>query len=318
MKWIEICIESNKDITEMASMALFEAGANGTRIQNPKEIKSLIDKAGAKELADYGDFSQILDIYRVTAYFTTDFIFDNLKVALNELLDEFSFLWREVDDSEWTGTWKKYYKPFDLTPEIKIIPSWEAEGSIKRNTIIMDPGMAFGTGTHESTSLCAALIEEHIRPGDVVLDIGTGTGILSIAAAKHGAKAALAIDIDPAAVKTAEQNFKLNKIDNAVAFLGELKDIGKFINSVKFKAAFKSSKASFEGKFDLIAANIVSDVIISLAGDMKKYITEGGSLVCSGIITERENDVSDALLAAGYKNLLVRRKNEWSAISANV
>jgi len=104
MKWIEICIESNKDITEEASMLLLEAGANGTRIQNPEEIKSLIDEAGAKELADYGDFSQILDKYRVTAYFATDFIFNNLKAALNESLDEFSFLWREVDDSEWTGT----------------------------------------------------------------------------------------------------------------------------------------------------------------------------------------------------------------------
>ncbi len=317
MRWIEICIESNKDITEKASMILLEAGANGTRIQNPKEIKSLIDEAGAKELADYGDFSQILDKYRVIAYFATGFNFENLKAALNESLEEFDFRWKEVDDDEWTGTWKKYYKAFNLTPNIRIIPSWEADGDIAADTIIMDPGMAFGTGTHESTSLCAGLIEEKINPGDVVLDIGAGTGILSIAATMLGAKAALAIDIDPAAVKTAGQNFELNQTKNAAAFLGELKDISKFIESDTFKAAFDTNKAAFGGKFDLIAANIVSDVIISLAGDMKKYLKEGGSLVCSGIITEREIDVTGALEAAGFKNLIMRRKNEWTAISAD-
>lgn len=317
MKWIEICIESNKDITEDVSMALLEAGAGGTIIQNPEEIKSLIDEAGAKELADYGDFSQFLDKYRVSAYFTTDFNFKQLKAALNEKFDEFEFLYRVVDDSEWTGTWKKFYKSFKLTPGIKIIPSWESSGDISEDTIIMDPGMAFGTGTHESTSLCAEMIENTIDEGDVFLDIGTGTGILSIAAIKHGARAALALDIDQAAVKTARQNFKLNKICNANAFLGELKDLEKFIKSNEFRAAFITGKAPFDGKFDIIAANIVSDVIVSLACDMMKYLKEGGSLVCSGIITERENDVAEALRAAGFKNMRMIRKNEWTAIAAD-
>ena len=189
----------------------------------------------------------------------------------------------------------------------------------------MDPGMAFGTGTHESTSLCAALIEENIKPGQKVLDIGTGTGILSIAASKLGAKCILALDIDPAAVKTAKHNFTRNDIDNAEVFLGELMDLEQFVKSNPLRAPFDSLRAPFDSlrapldemKFDMIAANIVSDVIISLAGDMKKYLEKGGSLVCSGIITEREGDVATALEAAGFKNLKMLRKNEWTAIIAN-
>lgn len=324
MKWLEVCIESDDNITEEASMIFFEAGANGTQIQNPDEIKSLIDAAGAKELADYGDFSEIMDKYRAIAYFVPGTDLNLLKGALNERIDNFTFSWREADDDEWKGNWKKYYKPFNITAEIRIVPSWESQEIPDEKTIVMDPGMAFGTGTHESTSLCAGMIEEIIKKGDLLLDIGTGTGILAIIAAKHGSGVALAIDIDPAAIRTAEENFKLNNVDNAVVFLGELKDVEKFIQSKKFKAAFNSSnlkKAVFgksdELKFDLIAANIVSDVIILLARDMKKHLRKGGSLVCSGIISEREPDVVQELKNSGFKNLRIRRKNKWTAICAD-
>ncbi len=320
MKWIEVCIESDIDITEEVSIILLEAGANGTQIQNPDEIKSLIDEAGATELADYGDFSQILDKYKIIAYFTTGTNLDNLKAAISDKMVDYNFLWREVDDSEWKGNWKKYYKPFDLTNKLRVVPSWEAEDELSPNIIIMDPGMAFGTGTHESTSLCVGMIEDRIKSGDIILDIGTGTGILSIAASKLGAEFAIAIDIDPASVKTAKQNFHHNGITNAEAFLGELKNLNEFVNTNKFKAAFnKTGKAAFEmiNGFDMIAANIVSDVIIALAADMKKYLKKGGSLVCSGIITEREKEVEEALIEVGFKNLLLKHKNEWTAITAD-
>jgi len=331
MKWIEVCIESNIDITDEVSIILLEAGANGTQIQNPDEIKSLIDDAGAKEMADYGDFSQILDKYKTTAYFTTGTNLDNLKAALNEKLSfskaafnnekyDYNFLWREVDDSQWKENWKKFYKPFDLTKQLRVVPSWEADEELSPNVIIMDPGMAFGTGTHESTSLCAGMIEDSLKIGDLFLDIGTGTGILSILASKLGADFAIALDIDPAAVKTAKQNFKLNGIANSKAFLGVLKDLPKSMQMEKLKVAFKkTNKEPFDLKngFDFIAANIVSDVIISLAVDMKKYLKKGGSLVCSGIIIEREKEVEKALIDAGFKNLHFKHKNEWTAITAN-
>ena len=251
------------------------------------------------------------------AFFDTP---NNSKAAFSDKMVYYNFLWREVDDSEWNGNWKKYYKSFDLTNKLRVVPSWEAEDELSPNIIIMDPGMAFGTGTHESTSLCVGIIEDRIKSGDIILDIGTGTGILSIAASKLGAEFAIAIDIDPASVKTAKQNFHHNGITNAEAFLGELKNLNEFVNTNKFKAAFnKTGKAAFEmiNGFDMIAANIVSDVIIALAADMKKYLKKGGSLVCSGIITEREKEVEEALIEVGFKNLLLKHKNEWTAITAD-
>lgn len=316
MKWIEVSIESNVDITDDVSMILLESGANGTQIQNPDEIKSLIDAAGAKELAEYRDFSDMLDKYRVIAYFDPGVNLSDLKAALSRSVSDYEFLWREADDSEWKENWKKYYKPFNLTPELKIFPSWDLEGIAEFNSIIMDPGMAFGTGTHESTSLCAGMIEKIVKNGDRVLDIGTGTGILSIVASKHGAGCILALDTDLTAVKTAKQNFEINRVENAMAFHGELKDIQGMLNNDFFKTTFDISNG-FEPKFDLVAANIISDVIIILLTDIKKYLKKGGSLVCSGIITERENDVIEALEKDGFKNLRIKRKNEWTAISAN-
>ncbi len=297
MKWLEVKIETDIDVTEYVSMLLIELGATGTNIQNPEEIKKMIDKAGAKELADYDDFAEQLSNYSVTAYFNTESDINSIESKIrNSLEDEFKFSWREVDDNSWKGNWKKFYKPFMLTNTLKIIPSWE-NGNIDEKTIIMDPGMAFGTGTHETTSMCAFLIEELMEKGYKVLDIGTGTGILSIVASKLGAASILAIDIDPIAVKTAKMNLKENNIENVVVELGELKHFEK-------------------NGFDLIVANIVSDVLIDISADMKARLRKGGCLVCSGIIQERENDVVKALENAGFKNAVMTRKNEWTAIKA--
>lgn len=315
MKWIEVSIDSNIDITEVVSSILFEAGANGTQIQNPDEIKDLIDSAGAKELAEYEDFSEVLDKYKVIAYFDPEINLKNLKAALSSQVEDFNFLWREADDSEWKENWKKYYKPFNLTAGLKIIPTWEITEPIDINSIIMDPGMAFGTGTHESTSLCAGMIEKLVRKGDKVLDIGTGTGILSIVASKLGAEQILSIDIDPIAVKTANKNFEINNVLNSRAYLGELKDIKEMLIDKFFKATFDLSGDSIP-QFDLIAANIISDVIIELSANIRKYLKKGGSLVCSGIISERENDVLEALGNVGFEDFKIERKNEWTAITA--
>jgi len=308
MKWIEICVESDRDITEEASYSLMELGASGTRIQNPDEIKSLIEQAGASELASPGDFSNELQKYRVTAYFPVSKNFEKLKGALKSKFPDAEVLFREADDSEWKGNWKKYYKSFNLTSRIRVIPSWEAKGEPTGNEIIMDPGMAFGTGTHESTELCAGLVESCIAPGDSFLDIGTGTGILSIVANKSGADDILALDVDEAAVKAAGDNLKLNGVSNARIFHGEL---------VKARALLSSEQNRAPFMFDVVAANIVSDIIIELSPDIKKILKKGGRFVCSGIITEREKDVLAKLESDGYEIVDIKRKNEWTAILAH-
>ncbi len=307
MKWIEICIESDTDNTEEASAELMEAGAGGTQIQNPEEIKSLIDQAGANELADYRDFSSFLEKYRTTAYLPPDINFKNLKGALKKRFPKSRILIRKVDDSSWEGNWKKYYTSFQLTEKFKVVPSWEAGGKPADNEIIIDPGMAFGTGLHESTKLCSALVEKNISMGDVFLDIGTGTGILSILASKSGAKEVIAFDIDGAAVKTAKENMKINNVPDALIFKGELSQLDTHLKKTNFRAPFK---------FDLVAANIVSDVIIGLAGQLREVCKKGGRLICSGIIIEREDDVVKALVNAGFTILEIKRENEWTAISA--
>jgi len=308
MKWIEICVESDRDITEEASYSLMELGASGTRIQNPDEIKSLIEQAGASELASPGDFSNELQKYRITAYFPVSKNFETLKGALKSKFADAEVLFREADDSEWTGNWKKYYKSFNLTSGIRVIPSWEAMGEPAVNEIIMDPGMAFGTGTHESTELCAGLVESCIAPGDSFLDIGTGTGILSIVAKKSGADAILALDVDEAAVKAARDNLTLNGVSNARIFHGELAQARALFSSEQNRAPFM---------FDVVAANIVSDIIIELSPDIKKILKKGGRFVCSGIITEREKDVLAKLESDGYEIVDIKRKNEWTAILAH-
>lgn len=308
MKWIEICLESDTDITEEVSFAFIEMGATGTQIQNPEEIKSLIEEVGAPELAEVGDFPNQLQNYQVTAYFPPSKNFKTIKGALKRKFPEGKIVWREADDSEWKGNWKKYYHPFDLTPNLRVIPSWEAKGKPAVNEIIMDPGRAFGTGTHESTELCAGLVESNIKMGDSFLDIGTGTGILSIVASKAGASKITAIDIDEAAIRAAEENLKTNNIDIADIIQGDLNEAEAIFKKMYFKAPFE---------FDVVAANIVSDIIIEISSKVKEILRKGGRFVCSGIITERENDVLHQLEIDGFTVRDIKRKNEWTAIIAD-
>ena len=305
MKWIEISLESDLDITEDVSFAFVEMGATGTQIQNPEEIRSLIKEAGAPELADIGDFSSSLQKYRVTAYFPTSKNFESIKGALKRNFPDGEIFFKEVDDSEWNENWKKYYKAFQLTPTLRVIPSWEMNGETGVNEIVMDPGMAFGTGTHESTELCAGLVEANINRGDAFLDIGTGTGILSIVAARAGAEKITAVDIDEAAVRTAEENLRVNKVNNTTVIQGDLYQAEAVFKKLHFRAPFE---------FDVVAANIVSDVIIEISPKVRSILKKGGRFVCSGIIIERENDVLKQLELDGFRIRNVIRKNEWTAI----
>ncbi len=308
MKWIEISLESDLDITEEVSYALMEMGATGTEIQNPEEIKSLIEQVGAPELASIGDFSGSLLKYRVTAYFPPTKNFKKIKGALNRNFPEGDVSTREVDDSDWSDNWKKYYKAFQLTTRLRVIPSWESNKEPTENEIIMDPGMAFGTGTHESTELCSGLVEEYTQKGDFFLDIGTGTGILSIVAARAGVEKIIAIDIDEAATRVAGENLRINKVENAIVIQGDLYEAEGAFKKMQFRAPFE---------FDLVAANIVSDVIIEISPKIKEILKKGGRFVCSGIIIERENDVLKQLENDGFKIRKVIRKNEWTAIIAD-
>jgi len=209
-----------------------------------------------------------------------------------------------VREENWATAWKAFYHPTHLGERLVVCPSWEQymPGS-GEEVITLDPGMAFGSGTHHTTRLCCELIEKTLRPGDRVLDMGTGSGILSIAALKLGAKEALGVDIDPVAVRTAKENASQN---------GFSEDVFNAIAGDMLKDASLTEKLS--GGYDLICANIVADIIIALAPVMRRELVSGGRLITSGIISPRAGEVIEALEKEGFRLEENIEREGWNAL----
>lgn len=201
-----------------------------------------------------------------------------------------------VDDSDWNENWKKYFHTIEIGERLAVVPSWEDYENPKNRTILsIDPGAAFGTGTHATTSLCLELLEDKITDGIKMLDIGCGSGILALASVLLGAESAVGVDIDAQSVKTARENAEINKIDDKVEFLvGDLAD-------------------KIDGKYEVICANIVADVIIRLLPDVDKFMTDGGVLIISGIIDIRKEDIFEAVKQNGFTVAEERYKDNWCA-----
>lgn len=227
-----------------------------------------------------------------------------IKNRLEQLGVKFEILHEGVCEEDWADSWKQYYKPIKTGKKLVIVPVWEeytpADGEI---IVLMDPGMAFGTGTHETTRLCAGFVEKYTteykeeKGACTVLDVGCGSGILAIAASKVGADSCFACDIDPVAVRVAVENTELNDTPNVKCAVS---DLLKQVEKV-------------DGGYNVVVANIVADIIIRLAPDVGEYLAEDGVFIVSGIIEERANEVTDALNANGYKVVDDRRENGWYA-----
>ena len=200
-----------------------------------------------------------------------------------------------VEQEDWQNAWKKYYHTMEIGKRLVIVPGWETCDS-DRIQITMDPGLAFGTGTHETTSLCLELLDELVQGGERVLDVGTGSGILAIAALKLGAREADGVDIDPMCVRTAGENARRNGVNDRFRVLvGDLSD-----------------KA--EGTYDIITANIVAAAILSLAPAVPALMAPGAKFICSGIIDTRKDEVLDGLRANGLNPVKIREKRGWVCI----
>ena len=202
-----------------------------------------------------------------------------------------------VKESDWVDEWKKYYKPIHIGKGIVVVPVWESYEKKPGETIVtMDPGMAFGTGTHETTRLCAELLEKYGPAGKAVLDVGCGSAILAITAALLGASEAFACDIDPESIKVARRNVDINGTTNVTCEVCDL------VAKVPDK------------KYDIIVANIVSDVIIRLGPEALRFLADDGVMIVSGIIIERADEVKAALFAAGYELIEELTENGWSCL----
>ena len=315
MNWYQITIHTVSEAVEAISYMLGEMGITGVEIQDPRDIlwqekdPTAWDFIDEDLLAGMNTEEVQVRCYVSFAAITNESDLETLQLRIAEELKQIAAYLpigsgrMEVsvkNEDDWANAWKKYYKPFRLGHHIHIVPTWIDEdedlpGDIR---ITMDPGMAFGTGTHETTSMCMAMLEDVVQRDDTVLDIGCGSGILGIVAAKVGAGKVICSDLDPNAVLVAKENVEKNQVDNVTSvYKGDLTDV----------PAFQDLQA------DVIVANIIADVIIYLAPKAKGLLKDGGLFITSGIIRERAEDVRSALENAGYEILKEENKGSWTA-----
>ena len=223
-----------------------------------------------------------------------------LRARFKELGIDASIEVNGVNEEDWANSWKEYYKPLKIGKRIVIVPAWEkydaAEGEL---AIKMDPGMAFGTGNHETTRLVIELLEKYVKGDERLLDVGTGSGILAICGARLGAGLCRAYDIDPVAVKVARENIKDSGLKNITCDTSDL-----------LRGVDKT-----DGGYDIICANIVADIIIRMIPDIDAYMNEGATILASGIIVERADDVIDAFEAHGFFVSERIDDNGWCALA---
>ena len=280
-------------------------------VQTAQDVMTMMNFNGGIMIEDYSDIeacpwdyidTEILAKDRTTAA-VSGFIAEGSDIMpvleqLKLLLPEADVEVVSVEQSDWANNWKKYYKPIRVGKSIVIKPSWEPYEKQDGDVIVeLDPGMAFGTGTHETTRMCMELLERFVTPETTVLDVGCGSGILSITSLLLGAKSIVGVDIDPVAVDVAVENGERNGFcpPRYVIKKGNLAD-------------------EIEGMFDIAAANIVADAIKMLAPDVKRFIKPDGYFICSGIIEDRIDDVKECLNSLGYNIIEVLRQGEWAAM----
>ncbi|MBT2695004.1 50S ribosomal protein L11 methyltransferase [Bacillus sp. ISL-55] len=307
MKWSEISILTTNEAVEPISNILHEAGASGVVIEDPLELeKEREDQFGEiyqLNPDDYPEEGVIVKAYLPVNSFLGETV-DEIKEAINNLmiynidigLNKVSI--SEVNEEEWATAWKKYYNPVKISEKFTIVPTWEDYTPVNTDELIieLDPGMAFGTGTHPTTVMCIQALERTVKPGDRVVDVGTGSGVLSIAAAKLGAGKVEAMDLDDVAVQVAKLNLKLNKVHD-VATISQ----NNLLDGVA------------EGA-DIVVANILAEVILRFADDAGKVVKNGGYFITSGIIQQKKEVVKDAMINAGFEIEEIISMEDWVAI----
>ena len=306
MKWLEVKVKTTSEYEDIVSDILYKYGTTGLTIEDPNDI---IEFSKTEKDWDFID-SSLMDTgvegIIIKAYYSDSA--EEIKSIKSEIeqepinnggepYGEVSF--NEVDEDDWAENWKKYYKPTRIGNKLVIKPSWESFEEQEGDLVIeLDPGMAFGTGTHETTALCSEALEAYVSDNSLVFDIGCGSGILSIVAAKLGAAKVTAIDLDTMCVKVSKENVENNNVSQIVNVEhGNLLDI-------------------IQGKANIIVANIIAEIIAGLANDLSNYLEPDGIFIASGIILEKIKLVETALLDNDFKIIDIKTRNSWACIIA--
>ncbi len=309
--WMQVKVLTTTAGADLVSEILLEAGSEGTMIEDRNDVFENQRPEGQWDIIDTAIADRIGEDVKVTGYYPIDENGGNVLSAIAGALDRLRALSPNIDlgkleirvegfeNEDWSESWKKAFQPIRLGEHIVICPGWLHYDPQPGDKLIeIDPGMAFGTGTHETTGMCAALIEKYVRPGQRVIDIGTGSGILAIVAAHMGAGEVLATDLDAVAVRVAAENAVLNGFGEKIdCRCGDLLDVVDVCG-------------------DVVIANIIADVILMLAKPVRERIADNGIFICSGIQIERREDVKRALLENNYEILDEPVKGEWAAFAA--
>lgn len=309
MKWSEISIHTTNEAIEPISNILHEAGASGVVIEDPNElIKEREQEFGEIYQLNPGDYPEegvVIKAYLPVNSFLGEAV-EEIKEAINSLvtydidIGHNKVTISEVNEEQWATAWKKYYNPVKISEKFTIVPTWETYERVNSDELIieLDPGMAFGTGTHPTTVMCIQALEKTVKPGNTVIDVGTGSGVLSIAAALLQASDVRAYDLDEVAVRQAHLNIKLNKVNHIVSV-----NQNNLLNEVSEPA-------------DVIVANILAEIILRFVEDAYKLVKPYGYFITSGIIQQKKQDVKDALLKAGFDIEETLTMEDWVSFIA--
>lgn len=310
MQWMEVQVLTTFEAVEAVAVIFERYGATGVIIQDSNDLQRAW-KGGYGEIYGLNPADYPAAGVRVKAYLALETWRNGMQKQIEGEVKGLTATGLDpgqaivnchiVNEEDWADNWKKYYHPVHVTKRLVVKPSWEEYKPEDKEVVIeIDPGMAFGTGTHPTTVLCLQALERVVEPGDSVADVGCGTGVLAIASAKMGAQSVLALDLDPLAAQIARKNIEQNGVSGRVTVRVNhlLVGIGQ--------------------KFDVIVTNILAEIVVKLVKDAPLMLKPGGVLIASGFTRENEEPVRREMMGNGFKIIEISNKDDWTAITASV